>query len=163
MKLYTVASQYVKALNELIDSDLPAEAVEDTLEGLKGEVENKARNLGAWIKNKKLEVEAMKSYIDEMAYRKSKLETHIQRLETYLINSLDDCEITDINDPEVQIKIRHKPPRVKINNEDIVPVQYMRVIPETEEPDRKAISEALKRGVNVAGCELEHGLRIEVK
>jgi hypothetical protein len=46
---------------------------------------------------------------------------------------------------------------------DKLPAAYVRVVPERREPDKRAIGDALKDGVEIAGCALVEKLNIQVK
>ena len=51
MKLYELTAQYDEALKTLSDMNLPKEVVEDTLEALSGEIEEKATNVAKYMQN----------------------------------------------------------------------------------------------------------------
>ena len=60
MKLYEIATAYWQALDFLTDpeQDIPLEAVNDTIEALEGDFDQKAVNIAAFARQMELEAEA---------------------------------------------------------------------------------------------------------
>ena len=70
--LYEIAKDYRDALEEL--TEIEDEAVVDTLEGLKGTLEAKSKNIIKYTQNLKSTIEAMKEAEKNMAQRRKRLE-----------------------------------------------------------------------------------------
>ena len=56
MKLYEISDEYNQFLQAVEDEEVPIEAVADTLEGIKGEFNEKADNIACMIKNQEAEM-----------------------------------------------------------------------------------------------------------
>lgn len=163
LKLYEVTETYLRALNSLEDSDLPEQVIQDTLEGLAGALEVKAKNVAAFCYNLEAEVDAIQAAIDKMIARRQATKKRIDWLRHYLKTNMDRCGITEIKSPEFVLKIVKNPPMVVIDNQESIPAQFMRIIPETREPDKNALKEALKTGEVIPGAHLETQTRLSIK
>ena len=73
MKLYEISEEYRLALADLSDLDLPKDVVDDTLEGLAGEVQEKALAVGAFVLNVDADIQTLKDH-------KSKIDERIKAL-----------------------------------------------------------------------------------
>lgn len=161
LKLYEIANQY-QSLLTLDDPDLPAEAIADTLEGLGGELKEKALNVAAWFENLQVEADAMREAEKRIATRRMALEDKIDSGREYLKRNMEACGIMEIKSPEMRLKIKTNPSSVCIDDIDAVPVLYLNKKTEYV-PDKKMIKEALTQGVPVPGCRLESKTRLEIK
>jgi hypothetical protein len=158
MKLYEIASEF-QALEELVDAD--DEAVQDTLEGLKGELEYKSMNIGFFIGNIENTIAGIKEAEKNMAKRRKALENKAERIRTYLKDNMEACGILKIETPHFVLSVVNNPPKVEIQSEELVPDEY-----KSEETviklDKKKIKDALKNG-GVLGAELVQGTRLKIK
>lgn len=162
MKLYQLSEQYNQALTELVSADLPQEAIDDTLEGLKGELEAKANNVAAFIGNMQAEIDAVKAASKKLADRARAEQAKIDGLREYLKRNMEMSEITEIRSPEFILKIKNNPPSVIIDDLDSLPEDCIKIIPETKQADKTAIKKALKEG-EVKGAHLSQSTRLEIK
>lgn len=165
-QLYRLVEGYQQAfhtLHDMLDEGaIDAASLVDTMEGLEGELKDKAINVGLHIKNLRSDLEQVKAVQDEFASRAKRIASSIEFFERYLDANLRKSGIDLLKNEYVQIKYKALPAIVEVTGE--VPEQYQRVIPEKREPDKRAIAEALKAGQEVAGAELITGrTKIEIK
>jgi len=163
LKLYEVTDIYLRALKGLEDSDLPENVVLNTLDALEGALEVKATNVAAYFQNLEAEANAIKNAETRMAKRRKAIESRVEWLRHYLKTNMDRCGITEIKSPEFVLKIVKNPPMMVIDHQDAIPEQFMRIIPETREPDKNALKEALKTGEVIPGAHLETQTRLSIK
>ena len=163
MKLYELSEQYQTAFNELSslveDGSLPVEAMTDTLEALGGELREKAKNVGAWIKNLEADVKALKEAESALAVRRKSIESRVGWAYEYLQSNMENNGITEIDCSLYSLKIQKNPPSVHIFGE--VPKEYL-TVKVVESPDKKAIKELIQNG----GCdfaEIQQGTRLVIK
>jgi hypothetical protein len=164
LSLYQLSSHYIQALDFLTDPELaiPMQAVNDTLEGLTGELEDKAVNVAKFIRNMETTANAIKTAEVEMAKRRKSLETRVQWLEDYLKSSMEATGITKIECPYFKLSIAKNPPSVELVNEALIPEVFKRV--ETVvHIDKTAIKAALSSGQTVDGARLVNGTRLAIK
>ena len=162
--LYVLAEEYRQAAITLADLDLPPEVVQDTLEGLAGDLETKATNTAMLVRNLEATAEAIKAAEGEMARRRKALENRAASVREYLKVSMIRAGITKIECPYFRLALRDNPPAVVIDAESQIPDEFMRrPEPPPPAPDKKSIAEAIKSGREVPGAHLERGQRLEIK
>lgn len=164
MSLYQLADQYVGVAQQLADLDLPAEVVNDTLEGLAGELEVKATQVAMFARNLEAAAESIRVAEQDMVNRRKALERRAGQLREYLKAQMERTGITAIECPYFKLAIKQNPPAVVIDAESQIPAQFMRQPePPPPAPDKKALAEALKAGQDIPGAHLVRGTRLEIK
>lgn len=164
LTLYEISNHYIQALDFLTDPelDLPMEAINDTLEGLSGELEDKAVNVAKFLRNMETTAEAIKAAEEAMAKRRKALESRVKWLKDYLKNNMEACGISKIECPFFKLAIQKNPDSVNIIDEDAIPEQYKEQVI-TWKISKTAIKEAIKAGTPVPGAELTAGTRLVIK
>lgn len=150
MKLYELSAQY----RELQTMD--AEFVEDTLEGIEGEIEVKAENLLAVVSNINSDVDAISNEIKRLQARKKTLTTRQDWLREYLRDNMEAAGIDKITCPLFTITLRKPTKIVDVLEPDLLPEDFQKV---TIAPDKVAIKKALESGIEIPGCKLVDGRR----
>lgn len=163
MKLYEIAGQYTEALSSLSEmveaGDMPKEVMSDTLEALSGELEEKAKNVGAWIKNLEIDAKALKDAEAAFAARRKSIQSKLDWAKEYLHHNMEASGITEIDCTLYSLKIQKNPKAVSITGD--VPKEYM-TIKTTEAPDKKAIK-ALIESDECDFAELTQSTRLVIK
>lgn len=166
MKLYELTAQY-RSLEALEASeDIPPDVIRDTLEGLTGELQDKATNVALFIRNLESTADAIDEAAETMRKRGARLRERAQSLQQYLLLNMQSCGITKIESPFFTLAVKKNPPSVIITDEEAIPDEYM-VTPEPpppppKRPDKKAIAAALKAGKEVPGAYSERFERLEI-
>lgn len=162
--LYQLAAEHADALARLEDLDLSPEAVADTLESLGGELEVKAQNVVAFLRNLETTAEAIKQAEASMAARRKALENRAASLKTYVLEAMQHHGIQKIECPLFAISIAKNPPAVEIEDERLIPDDY-RTNPPPPPPqiDKKLIAQAIKDGFDVPGARLRQGVRLSIR
>lgn len=162
--LYELSSEYVSIQQKLIDADYDEQTIADTLEGLSGDLTAKAVNVAMFIKNVEATAEAIKQAEKNMAERRKALEKKADTIREYLKNNMQACNMTKIECPYFALTLKKSPPAVIIDDQDAIPNNLF-VCPEPPVPfpDKKAIAELLKNGVEVPGVHLEQSERLDIK
>ena len=80
LNLFQLSTKYIEALDFLTDPemDLPIEAINDTLEGLSGVLEDKAINLAKFLRNLEATAEAIKEAEADMLKRRRAFENRVK-------------------------------------------------------------------------------------
>ena len=164
LSLYDLSTNYLQALDFLTDPemDLPIEAVNDTLEALGGELEDKAINVAKFLRNMEAMAEAIKNAETDMAKRRKALENRVQWLKEYLKGSMEHTGITKIECPYFKLSIQNNPPAVNIFDEDAIPLEF-KVQVVSWKTDKTAIKKAIQSGQSVVGANLTNGTRLVIK
>lgn len=166
MQLYKLADHYQQAAAEiqnLFDAgEIDFAAVTDTLEGLEGEVKDKAINVGLHIKNLRSDIEQLENAKASFDARIKAAKSSLDFYENYLDLNLQKSGISEIKTDYLCIKYKKLPAIVEVTGD--VPAEFQRVIPEKREPDKRAISDALKAGNALPFAALIEGrTKLEVK
>ena len=162
--LYIIAGDYAAAAAKLQDSDLPEEVIQDTLDGMAGELEEKCTNIGFVIRNLEAQSEAIKNAEKQMAERRKGIDAKVEHMKRYLLDNMKRTEKLKIESPYFTLSIAKNPASVKIDDESAIPQEYMRVIPAPPPaPDKALISQAIKDGVQVPGVHLEQSERLVIR
>ena len=157
--LYEIKSEYVQALEELVDMD--DEAVVDTLDALKGELEVKATSVAAYTLNLDATVNAMKEAEKRMAERRKAIENKMAQIKEYIKESMEDARIFKIETPEMKLSISKNPAKVEVIDEELVPDEY-KTEKVTVVLDKKELKAALNNG-GVDGAVLTQSTRLNIK
>lgn len=122
--LYELSAEYKEALEVLSDPDLDQDMVKDTLEGLEGELKDKAKNVAAFYQNLLADVDAMKAAEQRIAARRKVLENKTNQMKDYLRDNMVACEINKIECPEFSISLRKPSDVVEVEDESLIPKEY---------------------------------------
>ena len=161
--LFNLAAEYKSASDKLHDSDLDETTIADTLEGMAGELEVKATNVGFVIRNMDSMAEQIKQAEESMAKRRKALENRSNWLKSYLLQNMLATGKTKIESPYFVISVRNNPESVVIDAESQIPDDYMREIPATFEPNKQAIKQAIQDGFTVPGVHLARTQSLQIK
>lgn len=164
LTLFALTSDLVAAQNALADSDLDQETINDTLEGLVGEVAQKMEGCIAISRNLESLAAQIKAAEDQMAARRKTLENRATWLKEYVRGAMEASGISKIECPYFRATIKQNPASVVIDAMQEIPPGFLRY-PEPPPPsaDKRAILDSWKRDEPVPGTHLEQGRRLEVK
>ena len=165
MNLYALATQYEKAFLTLADSEFDEETIADTLEGMEGELVEKAQNVMAYALNLEAEAEALKAIKMRVAARQSAAERKAKWMRDYLSRNMAAAGITEIAsiDGLFTIKLQIGRDEVLVIDEPgQIPQSLYRHIPESWEPDKVAIKKAIKAGEQIDGAHIEKKNRLVI-
>jgi hypothetical protein len=163
LRLYEIADNYLQALEGLAElEELPAEVIADTLEGLQGNFEHKAINVGAYIRSLEAEASAIEEARKSMEQRQKALERHAERLREYLKTQMERVSLPKIKNCYLTLRVQANPPSVEVINEEAIPAKYKRA-DITIKLLRSEIARALKGGNEVPGARLEQTTRLVIQ
>jgi len=162
--LFEIAANYRDMAATLADLDLDEQTIADTLEAEGGELQEKAQNVGFVVRNIEASAAAIKDAEAQMAARRKALENRAARLRAYLLDSMTLAGVEKIESPYFAIAVRKNPPSLEVLDEAQVPAGYF-TSPPPPPPvlDRKLILATLKDGVDIPGCRLKQGRRVDIK
>jgi hypothetical protein len=166
LSLFQLSTTYVQALDFLTDPEVNVaiDIVNDTLEGLAGELEDKAVNVAKFIRNMEATTEAIKAAEVEMAKRRKALENRVAWLKGYLKSSMEVTGISKIECPYFRLSIAKNPVALDMFDESLIPDEYKSVeIVTNESIDRAAIKADLAAGRVIQGARLTNGTRLVIK
>lgn len=151
-QLYKIANSFA----ELANSDLPAEMIADTLEGIEGEMEIKVEQCLAIIKNELAYASALRGESDNLQLRARQSERRVERLKTYISESLSTTGKSTLKAGVHQVTVRSGSKSVEITNVDDIPVDFVKY-DTTVTPDKAAIKKQIEAGFEVPGATIKIG------
>lgn len=153
--LYKLSHQYAE-LQSLEDSDDEdfASAVANTLDGIGGEIKERAEALVTMVLNMDADVAAVSAEIKRLSERKASIVKRQDSMREYLRENMEAAGISKISCPLFSITCAKGRQVAVIDDESAIPDEYMRVKTEIE-PDKNKITAAINDGLEVPGARLE--------
>lgn len=160
MKLYEL-SENMNRVDMMMQEGI--EGLEDTLEALDEAFKDKAEGCIKLAVSKQMEANAIKMEVERLQKRAKKLDADAEWLEKYVEREMMRTELMEIKSGLFTLKLRMSPPSVFVENEASLPPHFLRIVPATTAPDKVAIKEALKDGIEVPGARLTQSLKLNIK
>ena len=141
----------------------------DTLEGIEGAFEDKAVNIAVIVKSMRAEAEQLKAEKLRLAKRQSQKEKAAERLEQYLLNSMQTIGREKIDKPQAVIRVKKNPESTVVDNEKSF-IKWAEANGYTDllkykDPDIKIkeVKDLLKRNVKLPFVYLERKNKISIE
>lgn len=150
--LYKIANQYA----ELSNSDMDAEMIADTLEGIEGEFEDKLENIMGAIKNLEAESEMLKTESKNLAERAKSAQNKADSMKQYIIKSLMTMDKKSMSAGVHKVTVVKPRASVDIIDANKLPAEFVEY-KTTVQPDKKLIMDKLKLGEEVSGAQIKIG------
>ena len=159
--LYELVGQF----RQLLDmEEVPPEQLADTLAMLKGDIEEKATNVGFAVRNLRETADSCRNAATQLIGRANAYDNRADSLVDYAFTQLKAAGISKVEHPMLRMTFRKNPAKVVIDFEDSIPAEYMTHPPiAAPVPNKYLIKEALKAGQDVPGAHLEQTERLEIK
>lgn len=168
MKLYELTEQY-QALSAMMDDpEIDPQAVQDTLEGLDGDVTEKADGIACIIKDCLSDEAALKAEAKALTDRAKAKKGKAAWLTDYLFRQMQAMGKTEIETARNLLKIKKNPAAVKIEDENAFIAwatsdheEFLRQA--APEINRAAVKDALRAGQEIPGAALEQAEKLTIK
>ena len=165
MKLYEIANDYLALMQAIENDEIPEEAIANTLEAIKGEIEVKADNIACLLKNIDADIAAFKAEEARLAERRKAKEKAYDRLKDYLSAMLQRVNIGKVETARNNITFR-KSEAVEVDEGFVKwameECPYWLTYPEPK-PNKTEIKKALKSGETIVGASLISKSNIQIK
>lgn len=164
LTLYEISHDYLQALDAFTDpeADIPLEAAMDTLEGIEGQLQEKAVNVAKFMQNLDATARAIKEAEQQMARRRKAIENRARWIKDYLKNNMEAAGITKIESSWFRLAIQKNPEAVEIIDEASLPDDFKTEVV-TVKIDKAAIKQAICDGAEVPGAMLTQGTRLAIR
>ena len=159
--LYELTNDWLQ-LMDMLEDGADEDVINDTLEGLDYEIEQKADGYARVIRNLEADAAGLKTEIDRMTDRKRVIENNITRLKKNLQEAMEMTGKVKFKTDLFSFNIQNNTPSVVIDNIDDIPREY--VVLQEPKIDKKKIAADIKAGVNLsyfAHLEQSRSLRIK--
>lgn len=141
----------------------------DTLDGIEEAFEDKAVNVAIAVKSMRAEAEQLKAEKLRLAKRQTQKERAAERLEQYLLNSMQAIGREKIDKPQAVIRVKKNPESTIIDNEksfiEWAEANGYNDLLKYKDPDikKKEVKDLLKRNVELPFVHLERKTKIDIK
>ena len=138
MTLYELTNDWLQLMT-MLEEGADEDVINDTLEGLDYEIEQKADGYARVIRNMEADIAGLKAEIDRMTNRKKVLENNITRLKVNLQNSMEITGKTKFKTNLFSFNVQANPAAVIMDEQYLenIPEEYL--IPQEPKIDRKKI------------------------
>lgn len=163
MKLYDIKEQYLQFMEKVENGNIPPEAVADTLDGIKGELSEKADNIACVIKQLLYESAALTAEEQALFMRRRAKEKTAERLKQYLSDCLLAANMQTLETTRNKITFR-KSQSVEIEDMSALCESHPELVRRSEaQADKTAVKKLLLSGVSVNGCRLKQHLNMQIR
>ena len=162
MTLYELTTQYQALLELAEDPDVDPEVLADTMDGLDGDIEEKADGYAKVIKCLETQAAGVKAELDRLSSRKKSIETNIARIKGNLEAAMRITGKVKFKTDLFSFGIQKNPASVVIDDAARIPQQFL--IQQEPKIDKTAIRDILKQEPalfdGIAHLEQSESLRI---
>lgn len=164
MTLYDIAQTYVDFMEAVEADEIPEEAIEDTLESIQEEFNQKADNLACLVKNLKAEAEAIKSEELVLKARREGKARKAEALKNYLFQTMQQLGKNKLETARNLLSFR-KSASLQIDDEkdfyqrhsELCKIETVVTIPKAD------ITNLIKNGEEISGAQLVSKLNLQIK
>lgn len=163
--LYQLTHEYRTLLHTLSDLDVDAQTVLDTIEStcLQESIAQRTQSRVFVMRSMRAHADMVDAEIKRLTKLKKHYEQRADALEESTLALLQSADIHTIEGDLMMVKIRQNPPCVEVFDPDQVPAEYLRnPPPPPPAPDKTAIKDALKRGIDIPGARLVQTQRLAI-
>lgn len=167
MKLYEIRQVYEEFMNAVECGDVPQECINDTLEAIQGEMEDKIDNIACLIKSLIAETEAMKAEKKTLDARMKTKTNLAERLKEYVADTMKGANIAKIETARNKLSFR-KSNSVFIKDE----AEFVKMAMaendallryKNPEIDKEAVKNLINDGIDVPGAEIRTNYSLQIK
>lgn len=159
--LFNIVGEFQSLYQLAIDEDIGPQVFDDTLEGLKGELEIKAGGYINVIQQLDMEAKKADELVQQFELKRDIRKNRIKKLKEALMDAMIQTDNLEIEAGEYTVKV--------VNNGGVEPMVIDGEVPESMckvilEPDKKRIREAIESGQEVPYAHLEpRGKHLTIK
>lgn len=164
MKLYELTKILADLDNEIDKDNLPPEEIALRLDQFSVQFEFKATQIAKMVLNYESDIAQLKAEEERLSSKRKALANHSDFLRDYLLSNMRELGINSVNYEATRIAIQDNPYSVSEVSIDNLAPEFIRIIPEQREPDKKAILEHFKQtGEIPSGCQISRTQRLVIK
>jgi hypothetical protein len=164
LTLYEISHDYLQALDAFTDpeAEIPLEAALDTLDGIEGQLQDKAVSVAKFMQNLDVTAKAIKEAEQQMSRRRKAIEKRSRWIRDYLKHNMEAAGMTKIESPWFSLAVQKNPEAVEIHDETSVPDDFKSEVVSVK-IDKAAIKQAIRGGGEVPGTRLIQGTRLAIR
>lgn len=157
--LYELTGEYLALMDLAEDAD--PDVLRDTLEGIEGEIEDKADNYAKVVRSLEGEVNALEEEIARLQSKRKVLVSNIQSIKSNLERCMIATDKKKIKTLLFSFNIQKNPPTVNIKDSSKIPEEFWKQ--KEPELDKAALKIFLKEHGNTEYAELVQGESLRIR
>lgn len=162
--LYELSDIYTHLVDLLEDPESDPQLLEQELNGIAGDIKQKAENIAGlifelegWAKIRKVEIDRLKA-------RAEQNQAKADWLRDYVLRTMQALDIERIDTARFTLRVKLNPPHVEVLESMLIPTRFLRHIPEQWEPNKKAINDHYKATREVVpGVEIVRTEKLDIR
>ena len=160
--IYELTGDWLRLYEMADDPDLDPTVFFDTMEGIEGEMTDKAESCARLITQLKSDIAGLASEIDRLTARKKSLSNRVEAIKKAIRGMMEATGKEKLDTEHFKFSIRKNPPSLCYDVTDInlIPEQYHIKVPDMIDAD--AIKSALKAGEHFEFAHLEQGKSLRI-
>jgi len=159
--LYILTGEYLQLLEMASDPTVDEDCLQDTMEAISGEIEEKAENYAKIIRSLEVNVEGIDAEIKRLTEYKKTMNNNADRMKKALQVSMEATGKVKFKTPLFSFGIQNNPARLVVDDISKVPEQFL--IPQEPKVDNAAIKNALKDGAEFDFARLEQTKSLRIR
>ena len=160
MQLYKLTENYNNLLELLEDENVPNDLIQQSLNDVKDDIENKAENIAKLVRQLDAESKALEDEEKRLANRKKTLKNRSKGLKNYLQASLESVGLKKVKTKLFNITIQKNPTSLNVTDEDSIPDKYFVTEKNLLKTD---LLQDLKDGKTIDGVNLKQGESLRIR
>lgn len=168
MNLYSITNEYKRLLDDIAEGNIPEEAIKDTLDSVTDELNSKLDNIACYVKGLNAEAEAIRIEAITLQTRQKAKANESTRLMDYIHDAMITAGKSKLETARCKLSIKLNPEALNVTDTAALitwaQAKYEDLLTYASPTlDKVKIKELVKAGVQVPGCSLTRGERLEVK
>ena len=161
MNIYELTQEYIQLLALAEDEDTDIQAIDDTLEAIQGEIEDKADGYAKVILQLNAESIGLKQEIDRLTKMQKVIDNNAKYLKDRLQQAMEVTGKTKFKTSLFSFNIQKNQAALVIDNAEKIPQEFL--IPQKPKVDNAGIKEALKAGKEYDWCHLSQSESLRIR
>lgn len=158
--LYELTTEYMGLLNMAEEEEVDPQVLADTLEGMDGELEQKAENYAIMINTLNGQADLLNAEIKRLTDRKKTLENNANRMKEALENIMNVTGKRKFKTLLFSFNIQKNPPVLVVDDESKVPEEFVKFKKEFDKTALKKFVKENENSLDFAHLEQKESLRI---
>ncbi len=159
--LYILTGEYLQLLEMASDPTVDEDCLQDTMEAISGEIEEKAENYAKIIRSLEVNVDGIDAEIKRLTEYKKTMNNNVDRMKKALQSSMEATGKVKFKTQLFSFGIQNNPARLVVDDISKVPERFL--IPQEPKVDNTAIKNALKDGAEFDFARLEQTKSLRIR
>jgi hypothetical protein len=161
VSLYEMQEEYMHLLAADVSTIEEAQAWNDSLALLTGQIDVKVTNIALLVKQLQAEETMISDEIDRLREKKEARQNKVGWLKRYMLGAMQLAGIDKTTDVRAEVRLQKNPPSVDVLADTLIPRDYW--IPQEPRLDKQALRDALKAGEDIPGARLVQTVGVRIK